>query len=158
MKEIVYVDMDGVVADFDSKLHELCPELHHITDPEERSNLVDEHCEANPDIFHTLSPIKDAIESVMKLSDHYEVYFLSTPMWNVPNSFTGKRLWIRDHFGEWANKRLILTHRKDLNIGHYLIDDRLKNGAAEFKGNHIHFGTPRFPDWNAVLEYLIASE
>ena len=52
-------------------------------------------------------------------------------------------------------KRLILTHRKDLLIGDYLIDDRLKNGAGEFKGELIHFGTIKFPDWKTVLEYLL---
>ncbi len=28
------------------------------------------------------------------------------------------------------------------------------NDAAEFQGEHIHFGTERFPDWKSVLEYL----
>ena len=35
-----------------------------------------------------------------------------------------------------------------------MIDDRLKNGAAEFKGEHIHFGSDRFPNWESVVEYL----
>ena len=75
-------------------------------------------------------------------------------MWSVPNSFIGKRIWIENHFGDKAKKRLILTHRKDLNIGDYLVDDRLKNGAAEFTGTHIHFGTNEFPDWKITYEYL----
>ncbi len=66
----------------------------------------------------------------------------------------GKRIWIEKHFGLKAKKRLILTHRKDLNIGDYLIDDRLRNGASEFKGEHIHFATEKFPDWECTFEYL----
>jgi 5'-nucleotidase len=31
-------------------------------------------------------------------------------------------------------------------MGDYLIDDRLKNGAGEFKGELIHFGTDKFPE------------
>lgn len=154
-KKILYVDMDGVVADFDARIYELCPHIDSYPNWDERSKEVDRICEENYEIFHKLAPIKDAIESIEKLKPHYEIYFLSTPMWNVPHSFIGKRLWIRDHFGEWANKRLILSHRKDLNIGAYLIDDRLKNGAGEFKGVHIHFGTPKFPDWNSVLKLLL---
>jgi 5'-nucleotidase len=156
-KKIVYVDMDGVIADFDAALIKLCPDINTILDPDVRSMRVDRVCEENYEIFHNLPPIKGGIEGVNLLanSSKYDVYFLSTPMWNVPHSFIGKRLWIRDHFGEWANKRLILSHRKDLNIGDYLIDDRLKNGAGEFRGTHIHFGTPKFPDWKAVIEYLL---
>ena len=56
--------------------------------------------------------------------------------------------------GDPAYKRLILTHNKQLNIGDYLIDDRTKNGAGEFTGEHIHFGTEKFPDWKSVLDYL----
>lgn len=75
-------------------------------------------------------------------------------MWLVPESFTGKRLWVEEHFGELATKRLILTHRKDLAIGDYLIDDRKANGAGEFTGVHIHFGTEHFPNWRKVREWF----
>ena len=30
----------------------------------------------------------------------------------------------------------------------------LKNGAGKFKGEHIHFGTEQFANWNCVLSYL----
>ena len=52
----------------------------------------------------------------------------------------------------------LLSHHKQLNRGHYLIDDRTKNGAGEFEGEHIHFGTASFPDWPTVLTYLRAKE
>ena len=39
-------------------------------------------------------------------------------------------------------------------MGEYLIDDRTANGAGNFKGEQIHFGTEKFPNWEAVLEYL----
>ncbi len=51
--------------------------------------------------------------------------------------------------GNKARKKLILTHRKDLNIGDFLVDDRTKNGAGEFMGEFIQFGTDKFPDWAA---------
>lgn len=158
MKDILYLDMDGVIADFDKAIKTFCPELQtsdYFPDYEARSKQVDKICESNPDIFHNLEPMKDAISSVNVLFEKYEVYFLSTPMWNVPSSFTGKRIWIENHFGEKATKRLILTHRKDLNIGRFLVDDRLRNGVDKFTGEHIHFGTEKFPDWNATLAYLL---
>ena len=37
-----------------------------------------------------------------------------------------------------------------------MIDDRTKNGAGEFKGNHIHiFTDPKFMSWKAVVDYLL---
>ena len=36
------------------------------------------------------------------------------------------------------------------------IDDRPhKCGAGNFSGELIHFGSPVFPDWDAVVEYLM---
>ena len=54
-----------------------------------------------------------------------------------------------------AVHKLIITHRKDLVEGDYLIDDRGKNGTSEFKGEWIEFGSERFPDWNTVVTYLL---
>jgi 5'-nucleotidase len=156
-KKILYLDMDGVVADFDKAIETFIPDLRTsdvYLDHETRSAKVDAICESNPDFFHNLPPIEGAIEAAKKLFEIYDVYFLSTAMWNVPNSFTGKRIWLENYFGDLAKKRLILTHRKDLAIGDILVDDRLKNGAAEFKGLHIHFGTEKYPNWNVVLPYL----
>jgi 5'(3')-deoxyribonucleotidase len=50
---------------------------------------------------------------------------------------------------------LILSHHKNLNHGDYLIDDRTKNGAGEFKGELIQFGADKFPDWKSVCSYLL---
>lgn len=151
-KKILYIDMDGVVADFHSGVKALDSRVgEDFSNPD----LIDELVEANPTLFENLPPIKDAILSVHKLMEKYEVYFLSTPMWNVPESFKGKRLWLEKHFGKLATKRLILTHRKDLNMGDYLIDDRTKNGAGEFKGELIQFATKQYPNWDSVLNKLL---
>ena len=52
----------------------------------------------------------------------------------------------------------MLTHRKDLLIGDYLIDDRPFNGAKEFTGEWIHFGSKGFENWDKVLLYIINKE
>lgn len=74
---------------------------------------------------------------------------------NCPESFTGKKRWLNEHFGEFAKKRLILTHRKDLNLGEFLIDDRITNGVENFNGVHIHFGSSSFPNWKIVEQYFV---
>jgi len=159
-KKLLYVDMDGVIADFQSAVDKLHPGVFTNPDYEEdyRSRLIDTICEENPRIFRSLDPIPMAIDSVLTLSETYDVYFLSTPMWCVPESFMDKRHWIHEHFGHNAEKRLILSHRKDLAIGNYLIDDRTANGAGDFLGEHIHFGTELFPDWPSVIKHLTISD
>ena len=58
-------------------------------------------------------------------------------------------------FGERINRKLILTHRKDLLKGDILIDDRPNNGAKNFDGELITFGSDQYPKWDAVLDYLL---
>ena len=50
--------------------------------------------------------------------------------------------------------RLILTARKDLNIGDFLIDDSKYRGQQKFVGEWLEFGSDKFPDWSSVLKYL----
>jgi 5'(3')-deoxyribonucleotidase len=61
---------------------------------------------------------------------------------------------VKRHLSANAYKRLILTHHKNLNHGDFLVDDRTKNGADRFRGEHIIFGSREFPDWPAVVAYL----
>jgi len=43
----------------------------------------------------------------------------------------------------------------NLNRGDFLIDDRLANGTDKFEGEHLHFGTEKFPTWEEVLSHLL---
>ena len=155
-KKVILCDMDGVIADFAAGIKRINPNLT-MTDEnyDKEENEVNETVLNAPNFFQTLPTIQGGIEAVKLLMEHYEVHFCSTPMETVPHSFTGKKEWLNHHFAEKAYKNLILTHRKDWVIGDYLIDDRTKNGAGEFTGEHIHFGTDKFPDWDSVLKYLI---
>lgn len=155
-KEILYIDMDGVCADFLAAIRRLEPNKQIV--PGENSDWIYDVCVQNPMIFHDLEPIKGSIEAIKTLAEHYDIFFLSVPMWCVPDSFTGKRVWIEKHFGDLFKDRLILTTRKDLAIGHFLIDDRLKHGVSEFIGHHIHFDTELYPDWASVLNFLLPKE
>lgn len=137
-KEIVFIDMDGVLADYDS--------MKPITTEEERKQKG---------FFENLKPIEGAIDAFIKLQPHYDVYILSTAPWSNVHSLTEKRIWVEKHLGEHVFKKLILTHNKGLLRGDYLIDDRKANGVEEFQGIHIHFGQERFPNWESVLDYLI---
>ena len=147
MKKILYVDLDGVIADFISEMN---------SHPLRMIPPYDEHPDTIPHIFRNLNPILGSVDAVKFLlkSDSYEVYFLSTAPWNNPSAWTDKRLWLEEQFGELANRKLILTHRKDLIKGDILIDDRPNNGADKFQGVWIQFGSVAFPDWESILKHL----
>ena len=96
-----------------------------------------------------------AIQAVHELDKHYELYILSTAPWNNPSAWADKVAWVSKYLDDVFHKRLFITHRKDLCIGDYLIDDRPKHGACNFSGEWIQFGSTQFPDWESVLRYLI---
>lgn len=150
MREIMYIDMDNVIVDFQSGIDQL--------DDETLEAYKDNYDEV-PGIFSLMKPMPRAIEAVETLSKYYEVYVLSTAPWLNPSAWKDKIEWIHRHFGKGKGsalyKRLIISHHKNLNEGDYLIDDRTKNGVADFKGHHIHFGQSGTETWDDVMLYLI---
>ncbi len=150
MKKIVYIDMDNVIVDFPTGIAKL--------DEKTRQQYKGNYDEVEG-IFGLMEPMPKAIEAVHQLAEKYDIYVLSTSPWHNPSAWIDKIKWIHRYFGEDKNsvlyKRVILSHHKNLNQGDYLIDDRTANGADKFKGEHIHFGTEKFPDWESVLKYLL---
>lgn len=145
MSKILYVDMDGVLADFDSGLDRV---------PDEVKREYEGHPDDIPGIFALMDPVEGALEGFRELAGLFDTYVLSTSPWKNPSAWMDKLLWVQTYLGDVAHKRLILTHHKDLNRGDFLIDDRTKHGVESFEGEHIHFGTQEFTDWPTVVAYL----
>ena len=148
-KKILYVDMDNVLVDFPSGIAKISNELR--TQYYERLDEV-------PGIFSLMEPLEGAVVAYKELSLLYDTYVLSTAPWENHTAWSDKLLWIKQHLGQHAYKRLILSHNKNLNSGDYLVDDRTHNGAGQFSGKHIHFGTAEFPDWASVTTYLLNNQ
>lgn len=138
--------MDGVLVDFQSGLAQ--QDEKTLREYEGREDEI-------PGIFGVMKPIDGAIEAVHRLSKHYDCYILSTAPWRNPSAWSDKVAWVTKYLDEVFHKRIIITHCKHLCKGDYLIDDRSKHGVTEFEGEWIHFGSERFPNWDAVLEYLL---
>ncbi len=147
-KKVVYIDLDGVIVDLIGQMKIELSKTSKVY--EEETDIIDD----SETIFIDAQPIPDALESIKELEKYYDVYILSTAPWHNVHSWTQKRLWVEKHMPTMF-KKLILTHHKEQLIGDYLIDDRLKNGAGEFKGKHIHIFTDKYPTWQSVLNELI---
>ena len=145
-KKRIYFDMDGVLVDFESGV----AKLDEATKEQYKGKL-----DEVPGIFSLMEPMPGAAEVVRLLARSYDVFILTTSPWNNPTAASDKVQWVKKYLDDVFHKRLIITHRKDLLEGDYLIDDRDKNGAAEFKGEFIKYGSQQFPDWEAVLKYLL---
>ena len=141
----LYVDMDGVLVDFNSGVNRL--------DDATRAAYADAPKNA-PGVFALMDPMPGAIEAISRLADKFDVYILSTAPWDNPSAWSDKLNWVKLHLGKPFEKKLILSHHKELLRGDFLIDDRDKHGTREFQGEWIRFGSPEFPDWDAVENYL----
>ena len=138
MKKVIYIDMDGVISDFDKAAKE-----------GGWTHRPDKHVN-----YRNLDLVVGAQDALIKLNNDFDIFIASTPPWNRPDMWGAKREWLAEHF-PWLKRKLILTHRKDLLIGDILIDDSRWRGQPDFKGNWLWFGTSqRCLDWPSTLELI----
>ena len=158
-KKIIYIDMDGVLVDFGKAIDTWFENHPHL---KERYKTFPDHIQG---LFRIAPPIEGAIEAVKKLheSGKYELFIATSAPWGNPQSNTDKRFWIEDYFGDIFHKKMFITQRKDLLLRDYLLDDRLKNGAGEFRGALLRIGYDwendnkpnEYPTWDSILDYLL---
>jgi 5'-nucleotidase len=138
MKKIIYIDMDGVISNFDKAAKE--GGWTHRPDLK-----VD---------FRNLELIPGAKDALLKLNQDFDIFIATTPPWSRPDVWGEKREWIGEHF-PWLKRKMVLTHRKDLLIGDILIDDSRWRGQPDFQGDWLWFGTAqKVLDWPSTLELI----
>lgn len=161
MKKLLLIDMDGVLADFEQNVENIFkkePALEYVYRPKDSTTFP--RIDLIPDVFRDPPVIKGAIEGIKRLQDSglFEMVVVTTAPWSHSTADSDKKFWLKKHFGDLFKKNMITTHRKDLVMGHYIVDDRIANGVENFIGEHIHFGTQKFPDWGSTVDYLIQKE
>ena len=137
-KKIIYIDMDGVIADFD-KAAKLGGYTHR---PDLRVN------------FRDLDLVTGAQDALIKLNHDFDIFIATTPPWSRPDVWAHKREWLEEHF-PWLIRKLIFTHRKDLLIGDILIDDSRWRGQPDFQGEWFWFNKKwRNKSWEGCLKWI----
>jgi 5'-nucleotidase len=152
-KEWIFVDMDGVVADFESKATIEAAKMQ-LTFQQFAEQKQYRYIDG---FYRDLPLIPGAKEAILELDacGKYEINFLSAPSWGNESCFTDKRIWTNENFGARFEKRMDLSFHKGHYLGHYLIDDRTKYGAGDFIGEHLQFGNSEYPNWDSILKKLL---
>ncbi len=145
MAKVLYVDMDGVLVNFVSARPRVS---------EDDWKQYEGHPDDIPGIFGRMDPMDGAVAAFQELAGLFDIYVLTTASWENPSAWSDKLEWVKRYLGPVAKKRLIITHHKELNRGDFLIDDRTNNGATDFTGEFIQFGSPQYPNWEIVVHYL----
>ncbi len=137
---IIYIDMDDTICNFTKGFNTL--KTDKIQFPQSQYGF-----------FTNLEPIDGAIEAVKYLSEYFDVMILSRPSYLNPLCYTEKRIWVEKYFGLSFCENLILSSRKHLSIGDYLIDDVYHKG---FQGEQLLFGDSSlgFDNWNKIINYF----
>lgn len=156
----VLVDMDGVLARYDTEVITRFKQLHpHIPVIGERTNFYiaddyGEHSQLLRDIadqegfFDSIPLGIDALAGWQRLIDYgYHPRICSSPKLTNPYSEAEKLKWLRQHFvphfGDWVANEAIITRDKHLFDGIALIDDRPEIiKADEASWQHIIFDKP----------------
>ena len=145
-QHIVYVDMDDTLCDFTSAYKQV---------KEARPDT--KYPQSLPGFYMNLEPIEEAIETYQWLNGQpcFEVFILTAPSILNPQCYTEKRLWVENWLGMSMVENLIITSRKDLNKGDFLIDDKARGkGQDQFEGKFIQYGSTAYPSWVEIKAYF----
>lgn len=137
----VFVDMDGVIVDFDSF--------------REAAGATGDEIKKRPGAYLEMQPYPDGIAGVRSLIGMgYEIWIATKPPTGVAFAYADKAAWVMKHLPE-LKRRIIITHDKGLlgDVGDFLIDDRPHKANCEsFKGQLLKFTDGR--GWPHMLSLL----
>ncbi len=138
----IYLDQDGPLADFQGAA--------------DAAGLEPQQAKMVRGFYRGLPLTPGAREAVEELLGFHHLHvFVATKIPDRnPHAATEKILWLHEHL-PGLGERIIITPNKAClgTVDDFLVDDRAhKADASFFPGTFIHFGSPRYPDWEAVMK------
>lgn len=174
MKRIA-IDMDEVIADFNSKMIPVfnsrfnaqitLSDLEGLTIQQVRPELREqvEEMIGEAGFFADLDVIPHSQRVIKKLTETYEV-FITTAAMEFPLSFHAKFRWLAEHFSFISPMNIVFCGNKSILNADYLIDDNVRH-FEHFRGEGILFSAPhnrhvtgfrRVENW-LEIEHLFSS-
>ena len=99
-------------------------------------------------------PLSSVVKAYRYLLEWYDIYLVAA-LPSGDSGYAGRMQdWVFETFGVPAYNRLVMTNRKDLLYGDYLIDALDTGGSCGFMGTRIGFGSDTFRTWEEVIEYF----
>ena len=127
-KRRVFVDMDGVIVDFDA---------YKIA-----NNMTGDEVKRTPGAYLAMPAIHGAVEAVRSvIGMGFDVWIATKPPTGVPYAYSDKAAWIMEHLPE-LKRKIIITHDKGLlgDSRDFLCDDRPHKANCErFAGSLLRF-------------------
>ena len=100
-------------------------------------------------------PIPGAVKAFRELSASYDTWLLASTPYDEPQMWSDTVRWTEAHFGVPAWDKVILSPRRDLLLGDYLVAPRTERfGTDAFMGTHLPFGEEPFHTWEEILTYF----
>ena len=136
--DIIYFDMDGVLADFDNGVRELCgmePSDQNSPDREEHDTAMFAEISEIPNFYYKLKPVQGTVDILKELRSRYggKIEILTgipKPHRNVPTAASDKVLWVKDFISDDIVVHTVLRREKmeyAKGPGSILIDDLSMN-------------------------------
>lgn len=135
MKPVLLLDMDGVVVNL---LPRWLAEYHLISGEHIAIEEITEyhhekfvsHKQAwwyalEPALFKA-APVPGALEAVTRLSELYDIYFVTYCSPQAPMAMIAKRYWLKTHLPWFDLDKVIYTKSKHLIKGDFLVEDSVE--------------------------------
>lgn len=151
----IYLDLDGVMADFDAHFPETFGLDHKSLADDEMWAKINSH----PSYFRDLPPCLGAIEFFRSIEFLQPIILTACPRTNYAHAAKQKREWVREHLSEKAMVLPVMGgHNKPLFMhepGDVLIDDFAKNIDAWDKAGGTGILHSRFETTSSRLAALL---
>lgn len=104
---------------------------------------------------HNGEAVSASLKAVEYLAQRFDLQFVVSGDADCWEAMEDKRKWMEDSIGVPVWNRTVLTTRKDLLLGDYLVDAHPEeNGGDSFMGTVIRLGAPDFRDWEETTTFF----
>lgn len=104
---------------------------------------------------HNGEAVSASLKAVEYLAQRFDLQFVVGGEADGWEAMEDKRKWMEDSIGVPVWNRTVLTTRKDLLLGDYLVDAHPEeNGGDSFMGTVIRLGAPDFRDWEETITFF----